>query len=46
MLTRPQGLFGRRELWEILSKRKDRVPTEPRDAGNDKLDRDAAPPVT
>jgi branched-chain amino acid transport system permease protein len=46
MLTRPQGLFGRRELWEILSKRKDRIPTEPRDAGNDKLDRDAAPPVT
>jgi branched-chain amino acid transport system permease protein len=46
MLTRPQGLFGRRELWEFMSRRKDRVPTEPRDAGNDKLDRDASPPVT
>src|SRR5687767_8119261 len=23
MLTRPQGIFGRRELWEMLSKRKD-----------------------
>ncbi|HEX6158621.1 MAG TPA: branched-chain amino acid ABC transporter permease [Thermoanaerobaculia bacterium] len=45
MLTRPQGLLGRRELWEFMSKRKDRIPTEPRDAGNDKLDRDAAPPV-
>jgi branched-chain amino acid transport system permease protein len=46
MRTRPQGLFGRRELWEFFPKRKDRVPTEPRDSGNDKLDRDAAPPVT
>ncbi|MFP5247783.1 MAG: branched-chain amino acid ABC transporter permease [Thermoanaerobaculia bacterium] len=48
MLTRPQGLFGRRELWEFLPGRKDRIPTEPRDAGDadDKLDRDAAPPVT
>jgi branched-chain amino acid transport system permease protein len=46
MLTRPQGLFGRRELWEFLPRRKDRVPTDDRDAGNDKLDRDAGPPVT
>ncbi|HEX2123919.1 MAG TPA: branched-chain amino acid ABC transporter permease, partial [Thermoanaerobaculia bacterium] len=46
MLTRPQGLFGRRELWDYLPKRKDRIPKEPRDSGNDKLDRDAAPPVT
>jgi branched-chain amino acid transport system permease protein len=46
MLTRPQGLFGRRELWDYLPKRKDRVPDEPRDSGGDKLDRDAAPPVT
>ena len=46
MLTRPQGLFGRRELWDFLPKRKDRVPDEPRDSGDDKLDRDAAPPVT
>jgi branched-chain amino acid transport system permease protein len=46
MLTRPQGLLGRRELWEFLPKRKDRIPDEPRDDNNDKLDRDAAPPVT
>ena len=48
MLTRPQGLFGRRELWDFLPKRKDRVPTEGRDEGDadDKLDRDAGPPVT
>jgi branched-chain amino acid transport system permease protein len=48
MLTRPQGLFGRRELWEILSRRKDSVPDEARDQGDadDKLDRNAGPPVT
>jgi branched-chain amino acid transport system permease protein len=46
MRTRPQGLFGRREIWEFFPGRKDRVPKEARDAGNDKLDRDAAPPVT
>ena len=48
MLTRPQGLFGRRELWEILPGRKDRIPKEGRDEGDsgDKLDRDSGPPVT
>src|SRR5688572_25860539 len=48
MLTRPQGLFGRRELWDVLERRKDTSPKEPRDAGDatDKLDRDAGPPVT
>jgi len=46
MLTRPQGLFGRKELWQFLPKRKDKIPTEPRDAGDNKLDRDAGPPVT
>lgn len=45
MLTRPQGLFGRRELWQFLPRRKDTIPKEPRDAGDDKLDRDAGPPV-
>ncbi|HWW62221.1 MAG TPA: branched-chain amino acid ABC transporter permease [Thermoanaerobaculia bacterium] len=34
MLTRPQGLFGRRELWDFLPKRKDRVPDEARDEGH------------
>jgi hypothetical protein len=48
MLTRPQGLFGRRELWDILARRKDTIPDEKRDQGDadDKLDRDAGPPVT
>ncbi|HEV8431876.1 MAG TPA: branched-chain amino acid ABC transporter permease [Thermoanaerobaculia bacterium] len=26
MLTRPQGIFGRRELWEVLARRKDVEP--------------------
>lgn len=48
MLTRPQGLFGRRELWDVLSRRKDSIPDDPRDKGDadDKLDRDGGPPVT
>jgi branched-chain amino acid transport system permease protein len=46
MLTRPQGLFGRKELWEFLPRRKDKIPKEERDEGGDKLDRDAGPPVT
>ena len=48
MLTRPQGIFGRRELWQILSRRKDSIPDEARDTGDatDKMDRDAGPPVT
>jgi branched-chain amino acid transport system permease protein len=48
MLTRPQGLLGRRELWQVLSRRKDTIPKDPRDKGqnaDDKMDRDAAPPV-
>ncbi len=31
MLTRPQGLFGRRELWDVLARRKDVVPKDTRD---------------
>ena len=47
MLTRPQGLLGRRELWQVLSRRKDTIPTDKRDEGNadDRLDRDASPPI-
>jgi branched-chain amino acid transport system permease protein len=33
MLTRPQGLLGRRELWEVLSRRKDRAPEDDRSEG-------------
>jgi len=32
MLTRPQGLFGRRELWTILGKRKNVIPDDKGDA--------------
>jgi len=46
MLTRPQGLFGRKELWQFLPRRKDTIPKEERDEGGNKLDRDAGPPVT
>ncbi len=48
MLTRPQGLLGRRELWDVLTRRKDSIPKEGRDQGHstDKLDGDAGPPVT
>ena len=28
MLTRPQGLLGRRELWQVLRRRKDTAPDE------------------
>jgi hypothetical protein len=48
MLTRPQGLLGRRELWQVLSRRKDTIPKDTRDKGHDagdKMDRDASPPV-
>jgi branched-chain amino acid transport system permease protein len=37
MLTRPQGLFGRKELWQFLPKRKD--------ATNKSKLRDSGPPV-
>jgi branched-chain amino acid transport system permease protein len=30
MLTRPQGLLGRRELWQVLPKRKNKTPREDR----------------
>ena len=46
MRTRPQGLFGRKELWEFLPRRKDSTAKEKRDEGDNKLDRDAGPPVT
>jgi branched-chain amino acid transport system permease protein len=40
MLTRPQGLLGRRELWQVLRRRKDNIPNEDRDQGQGT---DAAP---
>jgi branched-chain amino acid transport system permease protein len=46
MLTRPQGLFGRRELWEILARRKDTVPKETRDEDKGKMDRTSGPSIS
>jgi hypothetical protein len=46
MLTRPQGLLGRRELWEVFGRRKKVLPDGPQDKAKDKLDRNAVPPVT
>jgi len=28
MLTRPEGLLGRRELWQVLQRRKDTTPED------------------
>jgi branched-chain amino acid transport system permease protein len=41
MLTRPQGLLGRRELWEVLRKRKDAPVKEAVDEDEEK----ASPPI-
>ena len=38
MLTRPQGLLGRRELWQVLTRRKD--------SAGGKRDEKSGPPVT
>jgi hypothetical protein len=34
MLTRPQGLLGRRELWQVLRRRKDSVQNPKSDEGS------------
>jgi branched-chain amino acid transport system permease protein len=44
MLTRPQGLLGRRELWQVWRKRKDT--TGGGDETPPELDRKEGPPVT
>ena len=45
MLTRPQGLLGRRELWEVLARRKDTIPKDTRDEGEEKMDRTSGPSI-
>jgi branched-chain amino acid transport system permease protein len=46
MLTRPQGLLGRREIWDVLGRRKDSNKKNKQTGDpNDKLDADAGPPV-
>jgi branched-chain amino acid transport system permease protein len=45
MLTRPQGLLGRRELWQALARRKDAAPDDARDDTPAELDRKQGPPV-
>jgi len=44
MLTRPQGLLGRREIWEVLKRRKGSKPNDG-SPGNVKGSSDAVPPV-
>ena len=38
-------LLGRRELWDVLSRRKDSKPREARDEQGTKMDRGEGPPV-
>lgn len=45
MLTRPQGLFGRRELWQIFGRRKKTDVTPDAGEANGKVSGDAAPPT-
>ena len=45
MLTRPQGLLGRKELWEVLARRKDTVPKDVRDDEEGKMDRGSGPSI-
>ena len=45
MLTRPQGLLGRRELWEVLARRKDSTRKDARDEEKGKMDRNAGPSI-
>jgi len=45
MLTRPQGIFGRRELWQIFGRRKKTDVTPDAGDSNDKVSGDVAPPI-
>jgi len=45
MRTRPQGLLGRKELWDFRSKRKDSIATDEADQGEGQLDQRSGPPV-
>jgi branched-chain amino acid transport system permease protein len=46
MRVRPQGLMGRRELWEVLPRRKDSVPREESESGPGDISKGAGPPIT
>jgi branched-chain amino acid transport system permease protein len=46
MLTRPQGLLGRREVWEVLRRKKGTIPADQPPADDDDLDPTAVPPVS
>jgi branched-chain amino acid transport system permease protein len=45
MRLRPQGLLGRRELWNFLTRRKDTAASEPGEGATGKLDDRSGPPV-
>lgn len=45
MLTRRQGLLGRRELWDFMRRRKDVIAREPSEKEEGKLSETSGPPV-
>ena len=45
MRTRPQGLLGHREIWDVLPRRKDSISKDSRDEDPPELDRREGPPV-
>ena len=45
MLTRRQGLLGRREIWDFLPRRKDKIAKDPSEEPGDKLDKTAGPEI-
>ncbi|MEO8217091.1 MAG: branched-chain amino acid ABC transporter permease [Acidobacteriota bacterium] len=45
MLTRRQGILGRKEIWDVMPRRKDVIPEKPDEEGEGKLDDTSGPPV-
>ncbi|HUF16445.1 MAG TPA: branched-chain amino acid ABC transporter permease [Thermoanaerobaculia bacterium] len=45
MLTRRQGLLGRREIWDFLPRRKDKIPTDSSEEGDGKMDKTSGPEI-
>lgn len=46
MLTRRQGLLGRREIWDFMRRRKEAVADEPAEMDEGKVGKTSGPPVT
>ena len=45
MLTRRQGILGRKEIWDVMPRRKDAIPEKTEEEGEGKLDDSSGPPV-